>query len=86
MRSASPNPIPAAEGREGETQAMKLAADTPCPMERLADRLVDCPKPEWLNVIATRTPWGTAAVELTFDISDPDSIDDVVAYLERAKG
>lgn len=57
-----------------------------CQLERLADRLEDCPKPKWLKVLATRTAAGTAVVEVTFEISDPDSIDDVVAYLERAKG
>jgi hypothetical protein len=61
--------------------------DSPrCPMEALADRFVDCPKPWFLRASAGRTPEGTCFVSLLADLDTPDQIEDLINYLARVRG
>lgn len=62
-------------------------ADLPrCPMERLADRFEDAPKPWFLKVSAVRTPEGTCFVALLADMDNPEQIEDLINYLARVQG
>ena len=62
------------------------ANGAPCPMERLADRFTDCPKPWFVRAAGVRTPEGTCFVSLLADLDNPDQIDDLINYLARVKG
>jgi hypothetical protein len=57
-----------------------------CPMERLADRMNDCPRPKWLNVDAHRTPDGRCLVGLLCNFTSVDQIEDLINFLARVKG
>lgn len=62
-------------------------ADAPrCPMERLADRMCDCPRPSFLSVQAARMPDGTVAFELAGFLDRTNRIDDLINFLARVKG
>jgi len=63
-------------------------ADLPrCPMERLADRFIDVPKPKWLDRTAFRTASdGGCYFSLSGRLNDPDQIEDLINYLARVKG
>ena len=62
-------------------------ADAPrCPMERLADRFNDAPKPRWLERCAFSTSEPTCYVNLIAYLSDPDDIDELINFLARVKG
>lgn len=63
------------------------ANGAPCPMERLADRMNDCPKPKWLHVDDSyRWACGEVTFTLHGTISSPDQIDDLINFLARVKG
>lgn len=57
-----------------------------CPMERLADRMEDCPRPKWLGVMAWREPTGRCEFRLKGSVDSVDSIDDLINFLARVKG
>ena len=62
-------------------------ADAPrCPMERLADRISDCPRPSFLKVWADRVPDGTVAFEFTGYLDRTNRIDDLINFLARVRG
>ena len=62
-------------------------ADLPrCPMERLADRFEDAPKPKWLKVWTYRNATSEMYFELRGHLFDPDQIEDLINYLARVKG
>lgn len=62
-------------------------ADQPrCPMERLADRMNDFPKPKGLIVWAYRAPSGALEFGLSGSFQTPDQIEDLINYLARVKG
>ncbi len=62
-------------------------ADAPrCPMERLADRFNDAPKPKWLKLTADRYVDGTAYLSLSGWLKKPDDIDDLINFLSRVRG
>lgn len=62
-------------------------ADLPrCPMERLADRFMDVPKPTWLDRYATRTASGHCMAYLEAEFTNPDQIEDLINFLARVKG
>jgi hypothetical protein len=62
-------------------------ADAPrCPMERLADRMNDCPRPSFLKVWADRVPDGTVAFEFTGYLDRTNRIDDLINFLARVRG
>jgi len=58
----------------------------PCPMERLADRMVDTPAPKWLKRFAERDYHPSCWFELKGRITRPDQIDDLINFLARVKG
>lgn len=58
----------------------------PCPMERLADRIVDAPAPKWLKRDAWRTSSGFVRLELSCELQSADRLDDLINYLARVKG
>lgn len=61
-------------------------ADAPrCPMERLADRMEDCPRPKWLGVAAWREPTGRCEFRLKGSVDSVDSIDELINFLARVK-
>jgi len=57
----------------------------PCPMERLADRFMDAPKPPWLVRYAHRGADACCYFTLEGCISEPDQLDRVIDFLERVK-
>lgn len=63
-------------------------ADLPrCPMEALADRINNCPKPKFLECgCAARLPTGEVMFSLIGTFYSPDSIEDLINYLARVKG
>jgi hypothetical protein len=62
-------------------------ADAPrCPMERLADRFMDAPKPAGFRVCAFRNPSGECEFSVRGRISSPDSIDGLINFLARVRG
>ena len=62
-------------------------ADLPrCPMERLADRFKDVPKPGFMRAGASREPDGSCLVSLLLELTDPDQLEDLINYLARVKG
>ena len=61
-------------------------ADAPrCPMERLADRFNDAPKPKWLDRGAFRTAEGECYVAMNAYLTDRDQIDELINFLARVK-
>ena len=62
-------------------------ADAPrCPMERLADRFNDAPKPRWLDRGAFRTAEGECYFAMNACLTDPDQLDDLINFLARVRG
>lgn len=71
---------------EGIPLDLRDPADLPrCPMERLADRFNDAPKPPWLARYATRGADACCYFTLEGCISEPDQLDRVIDFLERIK-
>lgn len=62
------------------------ANGAPCPMERLADRIMDAPSPKWLKRYATRDKCGLLWVEFSGHIGSAEQLDDLINFLARVKG
>lgn len=62
-------------------------ADQPrCPMEALADRINDAPKPPWLIRYAHRSTDACCYFTLEGCINEPDQLDRLIAFLQEVKG
>jgi hypothetical protein len=57
-----------------------------CPMERLGDRIADCPRPFDLKAWAYRNASGDLYFELCGTISRVDQWEDLINFLARVKG
>jgi hypothetical protein len=57
-----------------------------CPMERLADRMADCPRPKGLSVYAYRHLSGWVYYELKGELKTPEDLEELINFLARVKG
>ena len=57
-----------------------------CPMEALADRFLDAPKPAWLKCAAERYPDGTVHIILHGWMDRTSRVEDLINYLASVKG
>ena len=71
----------------GHDLTRRDTADAPrCPMERLADRFMDAPKPKWLRLYAVRWPEAMVYLELDAALTNTAQIDDLINFLARVRG